>query len=303
LDGFRITNGKDVLGGGVYCDGASPILINNSIEWNMGTNFGGGVYLKDSSAILLNNWIVNNDGVAAGGGVYLANSNAILTHCTLSLNVGVIGDGVYGDANSSATITNCILWDNGSIELGGPCSYDVAHSDIKGGFPGLNNINQDPLFIEPGFGDFHIQYGSPCIGVGDVSAPWITPHDMDINPRFEDSFVDLGADEFYRHFYMIGDFSPNGNIRVRTVGEPNSQSGSFFSLSLLKTPMPIAYGYWYLNFPIYPVPSAPTGTNGFFTMLGKIPSTPPKFKLPTQSMIGTSSSNAKTSNAFVLYVD
>jgi len=305
LDGFTITNGKADQGGGIHCNGTSPSIINNLIQHNIANVIGGGVFCKDSSALLANNCISSNTGTALGGGVGVENSSILVSHNTLHNNQATVGAGVYSDTLSSTAITNSILWENGAQEIGGPGIHTVSHSDVKGGYPGLNNINLDPLFIEPGFGDYHIKYTSPCKGTGDPTAEGSLPYDIDGNPRQEegDLSVDMGADEFYRHYYWIGNFTANGDIRVRMVGAPGSGSINFYGYAFLQTPLWTPYGYWQLNNMINLLPTLPTANDGYFTMLGKIPSTPPKIKLPTQSFIGTSLQNMTTTKSFLVHLE
>jgi hypothetical protein len=63
------------------------------------------------------------------------------------------------------------------------------------------NINNDPIFVDAGGGDFHLMAGSPCIDRGDngTAAP---ANDYDNEPRIADGdhdsmdIVDMGADEY-----------------------------------------------------------------------------------------------------------
>ncbi len=61
-----------------------------------------------------------------------------------------------------------------------------------------NNITQDPLFVNGGEGDLHIQRRSPAIDAGDNSAPFLSTvsKDIDGDNRIENGTVDIGADEF-----------------------------------------------------------------------------------------------------------
>ena len=84
-------------------------------------------------------------------------------------------------------------------------------SDIQGGWAGAgsNNIDADPMFVNPGSGDYRLMAGSPCIDAANSSAvPEDINTDLDGNPRFiEDPntpdtglgpcpIVDIGAYEF-----------------------------------------------------------------------------------------------------------
>jgi hypothetical protein len=100
----------------------------------------------------------------------------------------------------------------------------VSYSDIQGGWlgSGSQNIDADPLFVDPDSADFRLQAGSPCIDAGhnwlvspdtadlddDGDTTELTPLDLDGNPRFADDAatadtgcgvpapVDMGAYEY-----------------------------------------------------------------------------------------------------------
>jgi hypothetical protein len=63
---------------------------------------------------------------------------------------------------------------------------------IQGGWTGAgsNNINADPLFVDPDNGDFRIAIGSPCIDAGDNTAvPVDITADLAGSPRFIDNII------------------------------------------------------------------------------------------------------------------
>ena len=80
-------------------------------------------------------------------------SNPTLTNCTFSSNsansVGGITCG--GNPVGLVTLINCIVWDNvpATDQIRG--HIYVFYSDIQGGWPGVNNIDIDPLFANPGY--------------------------------------------------------------------------------------------------------------------------------------------------------
>ncbi|NLI16035.1 MAG: T9SS type A sorting domain-containing protein [candidate division Zixibacteria bacterium] len=79
------------------------------------------------------------------------------------------------------TIINSIIWGGDSLQLE---TYNdtltVLYSDIQGGWPGVGNIDVDPLFVYPDTGNFQIGWAnwptidstkSPCIDTGDPNSP------------------------------------------------------------------------------------------------------------------------------------
>lgn len=57
------------------------------------------------------------------------------------------------------------------------------YCDIMGGAIGTGNIDDDPLFVDPDSGDFHLSEGSPCIDAGNPDTLYNDPEDPD-NPGY-----------------------------------------------------------------------------------------------------------------------
>lgn len=108
VDSFVITGGDASLnvvdpgrGGGIYSQGASPILVNNLVRENIAhtstllEGFGGGIYLANAgaSSVISGNQVLSNTAsigyVGWGGGVYLENSSATLQANLVAGNVAL----------------------------------------------------------------------------------------------------------------------------------------------------------------------------------------------------------------------
>ncbi len=137
------------LGGGMYNTNASPTVIgctfrNNTAFFSLGG--GGGIYNDNSSPIILN-CLFHANFAAEGGGILNYFSNPTLTNCTFTGNSWTAILNFF----SYPALTNCTLWGN----LGGEQIADwssssaVAYSDVEGGWPGVGNIDADPLFVAP----------------------------------------------------------------------------------------------------------------------------------------------------------
>jgi len=174
LCGFTITNGSALQGGGIYCNNSSPSLENVTISGNSSSYRGGGIYCYDNSNPSLQ-YVTISGNLASdeGGGIYCTGSSPSLNNVTITSNsAGWYGGGIYSN-NSMPSIINSILWNDypGEIYIAGTFPITVTYSDIQWGWIGLGNINSDPLFVDPGNGDYHLQSISPCINTGDPSSP------------------------------------------------------------------------------------------------------------------------------------
>jgi YD repeat-containing protein len=136
-----------------------------------------------------NSLFMANTAQDSGGGIERAGN---VCNCVFYGN-SAVDDG--GGIDGGGYVRNSIFWgntagDNGpQIENGGSVQY----SCVQGGHDGEENIDADPLWVNPAIGDFHLQAGSPCIdaGIWDACVPL---YDKDGTPR--DAFPDMGAFEY-----------------------------------------------------------------------------------------------------------
>jgi predicted outer membrane repeat protein len=143
-----------------------------------------------------------NTADANGGAINNEGSTPTLTNCTFALNSATNGQALAFDSlnqksPSDFTMTNCIVWNSGdSIWNNDGSTITIQYSDVAGGWPGIGNINADPLFVDPLDADFRLSPGSPGIDAGDNSAIVdLADTDLDGNPRFVDDpyIVDTGS--------------------------------------------------------------------------------------------------------------
>jgi hypothetical protein len=229
IDCYIAINHATQAGGGIYCTNAEPEIVNcalcnNSTEWmgggiacnlsssptirkctithNLSNQAGGGIGLVDNSdPRIIQCAIYSNISNGLGGGIScITSSDAIITNCTISRNIAYsYGGGLYV-GQSNPIITNTIFWGD-STSLGASEIHDlpqVTYSDVQGGFSGEGNIDIDPLFRNPQFGDFHLQdsiecgdpHYSPCVDVGN---PNILDNLLDCDWGLGMALSDMGA--------------------------------------------------------------------------------------------------------------
>ncbi len=208
-------------GGGGMCnlDLSSPAVINCIFTGNEGgTSGGGGMWNGiDSSPRVTNCLFTGNESLdESGGGGGMRNevrSHPIVTNCTFYANLASIGGGMRSNDDCNPTVENCVFWQNVPDQIDDLAASvtTATYSCIQGGWPGLGNIDEDPLFVDP-IGpdgipgteddDLRLSPGSPCIDVGDNTVVDACLPDLDRNWRIVDGdgdeipVVDMGPYEF-----------------------------------------------------------------------------------------------------------
>lgn len=179
-------------GGGIYHGFGSTKLSFNGIISNNSAQNGGGIYIEPSSpfqpeTINISAEISSNYAEFNGGGIYNStdgNSNCPIyyNHVTLVNNIaGQNGGGIYNQSfDITSYVISSILWDNSPEDIDDQSALlDITYTDVGATVPGIGNINADPLFTNPGAGDYHLSWvnypiedytKSPCIGTGLNSA-------------------------------------------------------------------------------------------------------------------------------------
>ena len=185
-------------GGGVYCAFTDAIIADCLIADNMADGYGGGLEFYDRYDEhffqVYNSIFVSNEASDIGGGIY-GGSPSSITNCTVYGNTANQGYGLACDSRF-LTVSNSIFRDDETSEI---FFYEyeeptITFSNILGGWEGEGNIDADPLFVDPGNGDFHLTIDSPCIDAGTLAgAP---EFDFEGDPRPLGDGVDMGADEY-----------------------------------------------------------------------------------------------------------
>jgi hypothetical protein len=201
-------------GGGIYISSANAINFNkNVIMSNYAASSGGGIYVSLVNIIhFINNIIVNNNASYDGGLHIRLSSEFNFINNTVTGNKASSSssiDGIYigvSEHQAKIYIANNIIWgndDGGDIYLTGGIVelYTNNYKGIAGSFKtSIGNIDQDPSFVAPEEGDYHLSLGSPCINSGYNEASNLPATDKDGNSRIINDFVDMGAYELTDSF-------------------------------------------------------------------------------------------------------
>jgi len=266
------------IGSGYYAHGIikDNIIYENDAYGGNSEPIGGGICVSSYDCNVLVNNVIHTNRAGIGGGINCDDySDTLMVNNTFIGNVASIEGGGLFCYRSDVTISNSIFWNNQSpvgpeIQLAGDgisfSRMTIGYSDVKGGEPGIvvepgstyvwgsGMIDADPLFVNEANNDYHLTYPSPCRDMGDNSAS-PEPYDFESDPRVAYDIVDMGADEFYTHFYCTGEFTPGGAIEGKLVGIPGTApTGIFFGSGVLESPLHHKWGYFYLKAPWFVVP-------------------------------------------------
>jgi hypothetical protein len=225
LIGFTLTNGATIssagTGGGARCQAVSAVIsncvvvgnaavygagmafgtaINCILSKNVAESEGGGGYAGNFNNCLFTGNFASSGGAAAAQLV----SITTLNNCTVYGNSASLSGGGFASLGMTAPsylfASNCIVLDNaaptGANYIFGDATEIAMTYCCTTPLPsnGSGNFTNDPCFINPSTGNFHLQSLSPCINAGSSNAVGST--DLDGNPRLVGGFVDLGAYEY-----------------------------------------------------------------------------------------------------------
>ena len=157
-------NSVSDAGGGLLGAGTTPTLIGCLFSGNV-ANFGGaGLYLYSSSAATVERCtFAGNLAFGPGGAIAVQDASATLSRVL-----------IWGNCAEGSPGQEAYLWDGSSALSFSCCDVDTSGNGIEGPgqatWTGTNHFS-DPLFCDPescwnaptAFGDYHLQWGSPCL--------------------------------------------------------------------------------------------------------------------------------------------
>ncbi|MGE3454983.1 MAG: right-handed parallel beta-helix repeat-containing protein [Kofleriaceae bacterium] len=189
-------------GGGIDTSGGTLTLSRSTVSGNAG----GGISISGGQFDITNTFIVQNGGAGSTfGGIEIGNITGSgtrrLDFNTISANQApaTVNTGVScGTVLTALVFANNIIYGNivagGGRQVGGSAMCSVIYSDVGPDMAtGTGNINQDPQFIAPAQGNFHLASTSPAKDVADPAAT--LSFDVDGEARPQGAGRDMGADE------------------------------------------------------------------------------------------------------------
>jgi hypothetical protein len=287
-----------MTGGGILCNDSTPWIASNLFyrnKANHGTfGTGGGISCSDCTTqiIVTNNTFAANSAGSKGGGICLAGSKMVITNSILWGNGAQNGKEIYVATKQNPSVSSALI---------------ISYSDVKGGKDGIpvetgstlvwgaGMLTADPQFVDAAVDDYHIFYTSPCRNAGLTTPPGgLTSNDFEADPRTNYGVVDMGADEFHRHLYCVGDLTPGGTVNIRMVDTPwTAPTALFYAFGMLDPPLNSMWGPWYLQFPVFgPITQGAVPASGVITLTVTLPSTVPgPYTIYLQAIMGATLTN------------
>ncbi len=206
VDGFTIRGGQAITGGGMYVASDLDPTIQNVVFYSNSADYGGGFCSAGGNPRLYNNSFVSNTATEEGGAIHLGTGSPVVSNTIVVNNAAPSGGGLFAVPDSTPALAYNDVWQNS----GG--NYTNVST-------GTTDLHQDPRFVDPAAGDFHLQADSPCIHQGDPGTGLVTDFEGDARPLpATAAWYDIGADESI--YYPDVDFEPHTNTMFGTPGIP-----------------------------------------------------------------------------------
>jgi predicted outer membrane repeat protein len=132
LEGFTITGGRALNGGGMYNVGSSPTIIGCIFEGNTADSRGGGMYNRNGHPTVTGcTFLANLAPEADGGGMTNDNSSPLVADCVFIENFALDGGGgMHNRSQSHPTVTSCVFEENVAEDGGGMQNFVDSHPTI-----------------------------------------------------------------------------------------------------------------------------------------------------------------------------
>ncbi|MCO5230796.1 MAG: right-handed parallel beta-helix repeat-containing protein [Chitinophagales bacterium] len=202
-----LNNSSLVNGGAIYNLQSNPIIEKCQFISNSADIYGGAIANFSSKPTISNSLFIQNSS-PAGGAIFAANGSSYKTiNSTFSQNISPLGTFYHFGSMTQPQIYNCIIYGNSTAIVEEDTAIAIKlFNVIQGDNSDSLNYNFDPLFVNPGLGDFSLQIGSPAINQGNNllitngSEEIEMLQDLNQQSRIYDYFnngiVDLGAYEY-----------------------------------------------------------------------------------------------------------
>ncbi|MFQ5771988.1 MAG: right-handed parallel beta-helix repeat-containing protein, partial [bacterium] len=189
--GIHITSGSPLISGNNIYNNDTGITVSNSAATIMRNliylNAFRGIECGGSSTTIIINNTIDNNGFNGGNNINVDSGSPIIKNNIVTNCSGDAGIRATSGANPINTYNN--VWNN-------RINY-WSHGGTSE--PGTGSISEDPLFVDPSNGDYHVQSNSPCIDAGDPDSP--------LDP--DGTRADMGAIPFHEGTHVTDDITEN----------------------------------------------------------------------------------------------
>ena len=169
----EISANESFWGGALFCYESGGAFGRCVIRNNV-AGLGGALYAYHANPLLLRSTVAHNISLQGdGAGAYLNHSSAMFTHTIIAYNYG--GEGVYFLQSPEADIGYCDI----AVNSGDAFGYFTDATDAPPYLGDLTQVNanldscdeylnlySDPQFVDGPWGDYNLNWSSPCIDAG-----------------------------------------------------------------------------------------------------------------------------------------
>ena len=205
--------------GAIYVSG-DDVIIEDCLFLE---NSGSAMKVSGNTDALINNCtFCGNFSVYAGAAIYASFSNtcdAIISSCIFSGNSGP--DLIHYQYSDDFMIVYSDFYANQGVNFGGNPDPEIGiinQTNANGDSSDIYfNIFEDPLFVNPAGGDYHLTEGSPCVDAGDPASP--------LDP--DGTVADIGAFYFDQSPPAVADLTitiDDQNVVLHWSEMPDAQS-------------------------------------------------------------------------------
>jgi hypothetical protein len=151
-------------------------------------------------------------------GLVIGDITMSINNSTISHNTGLLGVGMINTAHMNAV--NTIFWDNGDMEFAplpnnDQLNLDFNYTDAEDQWPGIGNINLNPLFSDVSSSDYTLSAASPCIDAGTADIDMDGSDDIE---NYTGIAPDIGAFEFDGgECGTTGDVNADGSVNILDI--------------------------------------------------------------------------------------
>jgi hypothetical protein len=151
-------------------------------------------------------------------GLVIGDISMSIKNSTIAHNSGLLGVGMINTAQMNAV--NTIFWNNGDVEFSplpnnDQLNIDINYTDSEVEWPGVGNINLNPLFSDANNSDYTLLSASACIDAGTADTDMDGNDDMD---NYVGTSPDMGVFEFEEgNCEIAGDINMDGNVNILDI--------------------------------------------------------------------------------------